>query len=294
MTPRFADYGPPRRVEGGLTARSPRGAIGEQWWSRRFVAVLESFALGTRLTRGRAYARRGQVLSLVVAPGVVTASVQGSQPRPYAVRIGLRPFPELAWAKAEVLLAEQALCSAQLLAGQMPAELEQVLAAAGAQLFPGRLSELAMTCSCPDAAVPCKHLAATLYLLAESFDDDPFRILHWRGRERADLLTRLRQLRGGAGVVVGPRAARPLGAAAALAGTPGTGTPGTGTPSAWEAPPLPVLPGHPQLPADLLLRQLPAAPAALGGASLTEHLRRLYEQMATPPVPGSSSGAAGP
>ncbi len=89
------------------------------------------------------------------------------------------------------------------------------------------------------------------------------------------------------------------GAAAALATVPGTGTsgtrtPGTGTMPAWEAPPLPVLPGHPELPADLLLRQLSAAPAALGGRSLTEHLRRLYEQMVTPPVPGSSSGAAGP
>ena len=122
--------------------------------------------------------------------------------------------------------------------------------------------------------------------------------------ERADLLARLRQLRGGAGVVAGQRAARPLDAASALAGTPGTRTPGTRTPgtrtpgagtmSAWETPPLPVLPGHAELPADLLLRQLPAAPAVLGGPSLTEHLHRLYGQMATPPVPGSSSGTAGP
>ena len=112
----FADYGKPIRVEGGLTARSARGAIGEQWWSRRFVAVLESFGMHGRLTRGRAYARKGQVLSLDVAPGEVTASVQGSRRTPYAVRIGLPPFPELVWAKAEVALAEQALCSAQLLA----------------------------------------------------------------------------------------------------------------------------------------------------------------------------------
>ena len=99
--------------------------------------------------------------------------------------------------------------------------------------------------------------------------------------------------------MAGQRAARPLDAAAALAGTSGTGTPGTRTPgtgtmSAWEAPPLPVLPEHPELPADLLLRQLPAAPAALEGPSLTEHLRRLYEQLATPPVPGRAPGRQGP
>ena len=263
----FAEYGPARRVEGGLTARSPRGAIGEQWWSRRFVTVLESFALGTRLTRGRAYARRGQVISLDVAPGLVTASVQGSRPKPYAVGIGLTPFPELVWAKVEVALAEQALCSAQLLAGTLPPELEDVLAAAGAPLFPTSARELTMRCSCPDSAVPCKHLAATFYLLAESFDADPFRILHWRGRARTELLGRLRQLRGGSATVA-VRGARPLGAAAALMGATG---------STDEPPPLPV---HPELPADLLLRQLPTPPAALGGERLAEQLRGLYEQLA--------------
>ncbi|HEU0103687.1 MAG TPA: SWIM zinc finger family protein, partial [Mycobacteriales bacterium] len=257
MTP---DYGKARAVEGGLRSRSARGSMGEQWWSRRFVTVLESFALGTRLTRGRAYARKGQVLSLDVAPGLVTARVQGSRVKPYAVTVGLTPFPELVWAKAEVALAEQALCSAQLLAGELPAELEDVLAAAGAPLFPERFRDLTMSCSCPDIAVPCKHLAATFYLLAESFDDDPFRILHWRGRARDELLGRLRQLRGGSSVVRPPR---PLGAAAALVGVTATG---------GELPPLPV---HPELPADLLLRQLPAPPAALG-AGLAQALQAVY------------------
>ena len=41
-----------------------------------------------------------------------------------------------------------------------------------------------MRCSCPDSEVPCKHLAATFYLLAEAFDEDPFLILRWRGRDR--------------------------------------------------------------------------------------------------------------
>ena len=229
--------------------------------------MLESFALGTRLTRGRAYARKGQVISLDVEPGLVTASVQGSRPRPYAVVIGLAPFPELVWAKVEVALAEQALCSAQLLAGELPPELEDVLAAAGAPLFPTTARELKMRCACPDSAVPCKHLAATFYLLAESFDDDPFRILHWRGRSRTELLGRLRQLRGGSATPA-VRTPRPLGAAAALVGVTG---------SADEPPPLPV---HPELPADLLLRQLPPPPAALGGERLAQQLRGLYEQLA--------------
>ncbi|HEX7744834.1 MAG TPA: SWIM zinc finger family protein, partial [Micromonosporaceae bacterium] len=195
--PDFADFGPPRRVDGGLRARSTRGAIGRSWWSRRFLDVLESFALGTRLTRGRSYARAGQVLSLDVLPGTVTARVQGSRPQPYVVRVGLPVFEESTWARLEELLAAQALFSARLLAGDLPPEVERVFADAGAPLFPGAVGELDMRCSCPDFAVPCKHLAATFYLLAEAFDVDPFQLLHWRGRRREELLARLRALRTG-------------------------------------------------------------------------------------------------
>ncbi|MFD0821682.1 SWIM zinc finger family protein, partial [Micromonospora zhanjiangensis] len=196
--PDFREFGRPRRVEGGLRAATARGAIGTSWWSRRFLDVLESFALGTRLTRGRSYARSGQVLDLDVAPGAVTASVQGSRSRPYAVRIGLAVFAEPVWARIEESLAGQALFSARLLAGDLPPELEEVFAAAGAPLFPASVGELDLSCDCPDFAVPCKHLAATFYLLAEAFDADPFQLLHWRGRDRAVLLSRLRRLRTGA------------------------------------------------------------------------------------------------
>ncbi|WP_431885350.1 SWIM zinc finger family protein [Micromonospora wenchangensis] len=194
----FAGFGPPRRVDGGLKARSTRGAIGVSWWSRRFLEVLESFALGTRLTRGRAYARRGQVLRLDVSPGRVEASVQGSRPRPYPVTIALPPFPDALWDRVERELAGQAFFSARLLAGDLPAELEELFAAAGAPLFPRSVGELTQRCGCPDVAVPCKHLAATFYLLAEAFDADPFQLLHWRGRSRDALLGRLRALRADA------------------------------------------------------------------------------------------------
>ena len=198
MSDWFRDRYPParpREVEDGLKARTARGAIGASWWSRRFLAVLESFAMGSRLTRGRNYARRGQVISLDVQPGEVRARVQGSRVRPYDVRIGLAAFSELVWAKAEIALSEQALPSAKLLAGEVPPELEELFAAAGAPLFPRTAGELDQRCSCPDGMVPCKHLAATFYLLAEAFDDDPFLILRWRGRDREALLGRLRELR---------------------------------------------------------------------------------------------------
>jgi len=55
----WREYGKTIKVEGGIKAQSTRGAIGESWWSKRFLSVLESFAMGGRLTRGRSYARAG-------------------------------------------------------------------------------------------------------------------------------------------------------------------------------------------------------------------------------------------
>ncbi|MGH3633250.1 MAG: SWIM zinc finger family protein, partial [Mycobacterium sp.] len=82
----------PRNVEGGLRARSTRGAIAQTWWSERFIEVLEDIGIGNRLQRGRNYARKGQVISMDVGPGSVTAQVQGSRARPYRVRIGIAAF----------------------------------------------------------------------------------------------------------------------------------------------------------------------------------------------------------
>ncbi|HEY6421735.1 MAG TPA: SWIM zinc finger family protein [Pseudonocardiaceae bacterium] len=191
-------FGPPARpraVEGGLKARSSRGAIAQTWWSGRFIDVLEGIGLGNRLQRGRSYARTGQVISMDVGPGSVTAAVQGSRARPYRVRIGIAAFGKSEWAQAERAFAANAWYTAMLLSGEMPDEIEDVFTGLGLSLFPATAQDLSLDCSCPDHEVPCKHLAATFYLLAESFDDDPFAILAWRGREREDLLANLRAAR---------------------------------------------------------------------------------------------------
>ncbi|MGC4874950.1 SWIM zinc finger family protein [Micromonospora sp. DT43] len=291
-TDRFADYGRPRKVDGGLRARSARGAIGRSWWSRRFLEVLESFALGTRLTRGRSYARAGQVLRLDIAPGRVTAQVQGSRPRPYEVSIALAAFPAALWTRIEDELAGQAFFSARLLAGDLPDELEELFVAAGAPLFPAAVDELTQRCNCPDFAVPCKHLAATFYLLAEAFDADPFELLHWRGRSRADLLDRLRARRAeatGAATPPGPSTPDapasvvdavdvlpPVGAARALAGLAATPL-AEAVDRFWAAPvPLPDRPPRLATGPDLLLRQLGPPAPAIGGPGLLERLRRAY------------------
>jgi uncharacterized Zn finger protein len=183
----------PITVEGGIKARSKRGAIGEKWWSQRFIAVLESYGMSGRLQRGRSYARRGQVLEFDLSMGKVTARVQGSRPAPYKVTISVLPLTTAQWKTVESRLASQALFRAKLLASEMPVEIEQVFADCGTPLFPRSATDLDMRCSCPDWEVPCKHLAAVCYVLAEAFDDDPFVMLAWRGRSRDTLLAALRQ-----------------------------------------------------------------------------------------------------
>ncbi|MGH4015469.1 MAG: SWIM zinc finger family protein [Pseudonocardiaceae bacterium] len=187
----------PRAVDSGIKVRSKRGAIAQTWWSERFIEVLESIGIGNRLQRGRSYARAGQVVELRVAAGTVTATVQGSRARPYRVRIGITAFDKTEWIQVSQTLADSAWYTAKLLAGEMPEDIEDVFTSVGLSLFPSSARELSMDCSCPDWEVPCKHLAAVFYLLAETFDTDPFAILGWRGRDRDDLLATLNALRSG-------------------------------------------------------------------------------------------------
>ncbi len=178
----------PREVKGGIKARSKRGAFGESWWARRWVQVLESFHLGARLTRGRTYARKGQVTDIQIEEGRVTAQVQGSRLRPYSVSIKVKTLTPTEWKRVAGLLGKEALYGAKLLAGEIPRDIEAVFAEAGITLFPSQSQNLTTECSCPDWSNPCKHIAAVYYLLGEEFDRDPFLIFRLRGMTRDGLV----------------------------------------------------------------------------------------------------------
>jgi uncharacterized Zn finger protein len=276
MAGSWGDWPPARtiRVEGGIKARSKRGAIGEQWWSRRFISVLESYGMSGRLARGRSYARAGQVLDFELSQGKVTAQVQGSRVRPYQIRIGVLPLTTAQWRRVQKQLASQALFRAKLLAGEMPHEIEEVFDDCGTPLFPRSAGDLDMRCSCPDWGVPCKHLAAVCYVLAEEFDRDPFGLLAWRGKGRDELLAALRQIE--AAVPARPAAAgldvpaAPLADCLAAFWSPGL------SPArlrALAAAPAPAAP-------DLLLRMFPPPPVKVRGKDLAELLMPAYYRLA--------------
>lgn len=249
----------------------PSGGEGG-WWSDRFIALLESFGLGSRLERGRDYARSGQVLELEVEPGIVLAKVQGSRYTPYRVRVRGKPLSEHQWRRAERALAAQALPLAELLAGRMPPDIEELLVACKVTLFPASYEELKASCECQDEAAPCKHIAAVCYLLAERFDADPFLIFTWRGRTPEELLDGLRRRRGKSGSR--PKPSRDAGSPTAPATEPA---------SFWrsgaELAELHVSPLSGEAP-DALLRRLGPAPVEAGGRNLSEVLAELHAELA--------------
>lgn len=267
----------PRATTGGIKAQSKQGSFGKNWWAKRWIAVLDGFQLGARLTRGRSYARRGQVLDIQVATGLITAKVQGSRPRPYAVEIKVKTLSNTDGAKLGKALGKQALFAAKLLAGEMPQDIEQAFTGSGLSLFPHRLDDLKTQCSCPDWSNPCKHVAAVYYLMGEEFDRDPFLIFKLRGVDR----DRLTALLGGAA-----RAASKAGSKASARALDKSSLPAEEpidvTPTAfWEGKELP--PGwlgevRPPPLAAALLKRLGSFPFWRGNERFVDALVPVYKQ----------------
>jgi len=154
----------------------------------------------------------------------------------------------------------------------MPQEIEEVFADCGTPLFPRSQRDMEMSCSCPDWEVPCKHLAAVCYVLAEAFDADPFAMLAWRGRGREDLLASLRGLT--AAEPAAPRpvievADRPLAECLADFWSPGM--------SQARLRSLAVVPASPP---DLLLRTFEPPAIGVRGEDLVTLLTRAYRHLA--------------
>jgi uncharacterized Zn finger protein len=156
---------------------------------------MESIGVARRLERGKRYARAERVLTVSIEPGRVTADVQGSRYDPYHVELFLRVFTAEEWERAVEALASQALFAAKLLSGEMPENIEDLFSEIHLPLFPASTRELEMSCSCPDEVVPCKHVAALYYVLAERLDEDPFLLFRWRGKSRELLLREIRRRR---------------------------------------------------------------------------------------------------
>ena len=182
--------------EHGIKVQKP----GTTWWGARWIEALERLSsdYAGRLARGKTYARTGRTHDFEVTPGAVTAKVTGTR-EPYAVRIALVKLDEATWARAIEAMAERASFAASLLAGEMPRDIDEAFGGAKgdakSSLFPRRPADLETSCSCPDWANPCKHVAATHYVLGDALDRDPFLLFELRGKTKEEVLAALRKLR---------------------------------------------------------------------------------------------------
>jgi uncharacterized Zn finger protein len=190
VLPKGAKRPPP---QGGIKVRE----MGTTWWGQRWIKSLEQFSRDylSRLGRGRTYARTGRVHDLTIGPGLVTAVVTGSEE--YDVTLRMDAFTTAEWNMAIKIMAQEARYAAELLAGQMPADIDAVFRRCKRSLFPSKSHDLETDCSCPDWASPCKHVAAMHYVLGEAFDRDPFLLFELRGRTRDQVLAALSRLRTG-------------------------------------------------------------------------------------------------
>ncbi len=258
--------------------RGRQEPLASQWWSQRFTAVLEGYGLGPRMERGRRYARGGRVTDLIVKAGRLEARVQGSRARPYKVSLRSQAANKAQWRELEQLFSTRLGWAAQLLAGELPTNLEAAFSEAGVALFPRRWEDLQVRCGCPDIAEPCKHIAAVLYVFAHQLDDDPWLLLAWHGRDRQTLLQALQQGasgQGGSGRAGG-----------AKAGGDGLGSEAESLPPWWPSglrsrpdprlqPPDPLPPDPPERALQRLgSLELPGAPP-----DLQERLAELYRRL---------------
>ena len=170
--------------------------IDREWWTQQWLDLINTYRFKKRLERGWQYAREGKVLSIKFPNQEVIALVQGTDPKPYQVSLGLDTLSDEDWDYVIENMSQRAVFSAKLLAGEMPHNIEDVFAAAGKTLFPLSLSDIRSRCSCPDPKNPCKHISAVYYLLGDRFSEDPFVLFQLRGRTKEQILTALRQRRG--------------------------------------------------------------------------------------------------
>ncbi len=211
----YYKYRAPRSVRNGLKARSRHGKIGSTWWSQKWLSIVEGYGSEwqeNRLERGRRYARSGQVMAFRIEKGRIAAKVQGSMREPYSVTITVKTMGEDAWAKVIERMASSALYAAKLLSGEMPEEIGKLAKAGSTNIFPAK-KEFLPACTCPDGAVPCKHIAAVCYIIAEELDKDPFLLFKFRGMDKDEMLEGLRKLRKG--MLPKEKAGKAAGAAAA-------------------------------------------------------------------------------
>ena len=167
-----------------LTGRT----VASSFWGKAWCANLESYRdYEYRLPRGRSYVRSGAVLDLQIAPGRIAAVVAGSRPQPYTVEVNIKPLGTTLWSDLKRQCAGEIGSLIELLEGRLSDRVMGIVTAPGQGLFP-KPGDIEMTCSCPDWATMCKHVAAVLYGVGARLDTQPELLFTLRTVEHGELI----------------------------------------------------------------------------------------------------------
>lgn len=147
--------------------------FGRTWWGAQWLRALDRIDFSNRLPRGRNYASRGAVVSIKIKDNAINAKVQGTRRTPYNVKIVVPPYFDKEKGLFIESIKESPLVLSRLLNRELPAELLQIGEENNIKIFPQSWQDIKLNCNCPDWAVPCKHLAAVIYMVANEIDQNP-------------------------------------------------------------------------------------------------------------------------
>lgn len=163
-----------------------QGKIAKSFWGKSWCDNLEYYADESyRLDRGRRYVRAGCVCDLAVAGGDVAAVISGS--KVYNVKARIAPMAADKWQVLRRKCSNHIGSLIELLKCNISKEVMAIVCDRDIGLFP-ELDEISFKCSCPDYAVMCKHVAATLYGIGRRLDENPGLLFELRGVDPADLI----------------------------------------------------------------------------------------------------------
>ncbi len=164
-------------------------AIAKTFWGKAWCDNIESYQdYANRLPRGRSYVRSGSVIDLQITKGKVTALVCGSSPTPYQITISITPLKRPRWEALKQRCLGKIDSLVSLIQGKLSKETLELLCDRKDGIFPAP-SEIKMSCSCPDWADLCKHLAAVLYGIGARLDTDPALFFVLRGVDQNELIS---------------------------------------------------------------------------------------------------------
>src|SRR5206468_8953529 len=159
--------------------------IAKTFWGKSWCTNLERYSdYASRVPRGRTYVRNGAVLDLKIARGEVAAMVAGSSL--YEIKIAIAPVKAARWKAICRDCAGGIDSLVELLQGRLAKGIMDRVCREGDGLFPSP-EEIKLSCSCPDWADMCKHVAAALYGVGARLDQKPQLLFVLRGVDENDL-----------------------------------------------------------------------------------------------------------